>query len=65
MAARRDPDGLILHVPTDGGVESLRSVLDQLDGAASDVTDISLHTPDLDDVFLSLTGKPDQKGATS
>ena len=28
--ARRDPDGLVLHVPTEGGVTALRSVLDQL-----------------------------------
>jgi ABC-2 type transport system ATP-binding protein len=60
-AARRDPDGLVLHVPTDGGVASLRSVLDQLDGAGSDVTEISLHTPDLDDVFLTLTGQDDPR----
>jgi ABC-2 type transport system ATP-binding protein len=54
---RRDAEGHVLHVPTDGGVASLRGVLDRLDGPASDVTDISLHTPDLDDVFLSVTGK--------
>ena len=63
--ARRDPDGLVLHVPTDGGVASLRSVLDQLDGAAAEVTDISLQTPDLDDVFLSLTGQGDSRKAAT
>ncbi|HEX5040714.1 MAG TPA: ATP-binding cassette domain-containing protein [Candidatus Limnocylindria bacterium] len=59
--ARRDPDGPVLHVPTDGDVASLRAVLDQLDGAAADVADIGLHTPDLDDVFLSLTGQADPR----
>ena len=63
--ARRDPDGLILHVPTDGDVASLRSVLDQLDGASVDVADIGLHTPDLDDVFLSLTGQADPRKVAS
>src|SRR4029079_7016461 len=33
-SARRDPEGLVLHVPTEGGVTALRSVLDQLDGGA-------------------------------
>jgi ABC-2 type transport system ATP-binding protein len=55
--ARRDADGLVLHVPTDGGIASLQAVLDRLDGSATDVADVSLHTPDLDDVFLSLTGQ--------
>jgi ABC-2 type transport system ATP-binding protein len=64
-SARRDPDGLVLHVPTDGGVDSLRTVLDQLDGPASDVSEVSLHTPDLDDVFLSLTGQDDLRKAAT
>jgi len=63
--ARRDTDGLVLHVPTDGDVASLRSVLDQLDGASVDVADIGLHTPDLDDVFLSLTGQADPRKVAS
>jgi ABC-2 type transport system ATP-binding protein len=56
-AARRDTDSLILHVPTDGGIASLQAVLAQLDGSAAEVAEVSLHTPDLDDVFLSLTGQ--------
>jgi ABC-2 type transport system ATP-binding protein len=63
--ARRDPDGLVLHIPTDGGVAALRSVLDLLDGAAAEVADISLQTPDLDDVFLSLTGQGDARKAAT
>ena len=64
-SSRRDPEGLVLHVPTEGGVASLRSVLDQLDGASEDVADIGLHTPDLDDVFLSLTGQADPRKAAT
>jgi ABC-2 type transport system ATP-binding protein len=41
-------------VPTDGSVASLRALLDRLDGVAVD--GIAMHAPDLDDVFLSLTG---------
>jgi ABC-2 type transport system ATP-binding protein len=64
-SARRDPDGLVLHIPTDGGVAALRTVLNQLDGAAVDVAEISLQTPDLDDVFLSLTGQADARKAAT
>jgi ABC-2 type transport system ATP-binding protein len=57
MEARgRDEEALTLRVPTDGGVESLRSVLDRLDGAGVLAAGVSVHTPDLDDVFLALTG---------
>jgi ABC-2 type transport system ATP-binding protein len=55
--ARRDPDALALDVPTDGEVASLRAVLDRLADASVEVAGVSIHTPDLDDVFLSLTGK--------
>ena len=51
----RDEDALTLQVPTDGGVGSLRAVLDGLEANAIEVQGISLLTPDLDDVFLSLT----------
>jgi ABC-2 type transport system ATP-binding protein len=34
-------------------------VLDRLDRAAVEVSELSIHTPDLDDVFLTLTGQPD------
>ena len=51
----RDDEALTLTVPSDGGVRSLRSVLDQLDGVV--LEELSVHTPDLDDVFLVLTGE--------
>ena len=50
-----DEAALTLQVPTDGSVASLRSLLDRLDGVAVD--GIALHTPDLADVFLALTGE--------
>ncbi|MET0188206.1 MAG: ATP-binding cassette domain-containing protein [Pseudonocardia sediminis] len=54
---RRDDEALTLEVPGDGGVASLRSLLDRLDSAAVEVADLTVHTPDLDDVFLALTGR--------
>jgi ABC-2 type transport system ATP-binding protein len=54
--ASRDDEALTLQVPSDGGVGSLRSLLDRLDDASIHVTGLSVQTPDLDDVFLSLTG---------
>jgi ABC-2 type transport system ATP-binding protein len=59
--AVRDDEALTLQVPSDGGVKSLRELLERLDGAAIDVGGLSIHTPDLDDVFLTLTGQPDTK----
>jgi len=51
----RDDEELALRVPNEGGIASLRDVLARLgDGAA--VEDLSIHTPDLDDVFFALTG---------
>ena len=52
----RDDEALALQVPSDGGVDSLRGVLDRLDDAASTSSGLAVHTPDLDDVFLALTG---------
>ncbi|MFD1147919.1 ATP-binding cassette domain-containing protein [Saccharothrix hoggarensis] len=51
----RDDASLTLDVPGDGGVRQLRALLDRLDDAAVDVQDLSVHTPDLDDVFFALT----------
>jgi ABC-2 type transport system ATP-binding protein len=56
-AGTRDDDALTLQVPSDG-VRSLRAVLDRLDREAIVVDDLSVHTPDLDDVFFALTGQP-------
>ena len=51
----RDDEELALRVPNEGGIAALRDVLARLgDGVA--VEDLSIHTPDLDDVFFALTG---------
>ena len=52
----RDDEDLTLRVPSDGGAKSLRALLNQLDEQSIDVEEFSVHTPDLDDVFLALTG---------
>ena len=50
-------DKLVLQVPSDRSVASLRRLLDQLDDARIEVEDISIQTPDLDDVFFAVTGE--------
>jgi ABC-2 type transport system ATP-binding protein len=51
----RDDEALTLQVPSDGGVHSLRTLFERLDSASIDVAGLTVHTPDLDDVFLALT----------
>ncbi|HTX84342.1 MAG TPA: ATP-binding cassette domain-containing protein [Streptosporangiaceae bacterium] len=64
-AASRDDEALSLRVPSDGSVKSVRSLLDELDRASIPVERLSIHTPDLDDVFFAFTGQPDaQKVST-
>jgi ABC-2 type transport system ATP-binding protein len=57
-APARDADSLALQVHTDGNVATVRQVLRALDEAGVEVESLSIHSPDLDDVFLSLTGRP-------
>jgi ABC-2 type transport system ATP-binding protein len=59
-SARNDGD-LTLRVPSDGGAKSLRALLNTLDEKSIDVDEFSVHTPDLDDVFLALTGHASTK----
>ena len=54
-------DELTLQVPGDGGVASLRALLDRLDDASIGVESLAVHTPDLDDVFLALTNQPTEE----
>ncbi len=54
----RAGEPLVLRVPGDGGVRSLKALLDRLDAAAVEVDGLSVHTPDLDDVFFAVTGQP-------
>ena len=59
----RDEEGLALQVASDGSVHGLRLLIDRLDAGAIEVDALSVRSPDLDDVFLSLTGRSD--GRTS
>ncbi len=61
--ASEEVDRLVLQVPSDGGVASLRRLLEQLDDASLDVRELSIHTPDLDDVFFALTGNETREKA--
>jgi ABC-2 type transport system ATP-binding protein len=54
--ASREGDALALRVPSDGSLRSLKTLIGQLDDQAIEVDELSVHTPDLDDVFLALTG---------
>ncbi|SCE68228.1 ABC-2 type transport system ATP-binding protein [Micromonospora haikouensis] len=60
----RDGDALALRVPSDGSLRSLRTLLGRLDDQAVQVDELSVHTPDLDDVFLALTGGPTDEKVT-
>jgi ABC-2 type transport system ATP-binding protein len=51
----RDDEEPVLRVPNEGGIRSLRDVLARL-GDDTAVEDLSIHTPDLDDVFFAVTG---------
>ncbi|MBO0832645.1 MAG: ABC transporter, partial [Actinobacteria bacterium] len=55
-SATPDNDQLILQIPGDGSIASLRRVLNELGDASIQVADLSIHTPDLDDVFFAVTG---------
>jgi ABC-2 type transport system ATP-binding protein len=57
--AARDDEALTLQVPGDSGVTALRELLARLDEWSIEVAELSVHTPDLDDVFLTLTGRTD------
>ncbi len=59
VGGSRDDQGLALQLPGDGGVPSLRGLLDRLDAASIEVEGLSIRSADLDDVFLSLTGRRD------
>ncbi|WP_242891787.1 ATP-binding cassette domain-containing protein [Actinomadura litoris] len=61
----RDDEALTLQVPSDGGVRALRELLGRLDEHSIEVDELSVHTPDLDDVFLALTGRPENEAASA
>ncbi|GAA2636735.1 ATP-binding cassette domain-containing protein [Paractinoplanes durhamensis] len=56
----RDDQALSLQIPSDGTQGDLRAILDRLDAADVHADSLTVHTPDLDDVFFALTATPDQ-----
>ena len=58
--ASRDDDSLALQLPSGGSQRELRSILDWLDSAGVEADELTVHTPDLDDVFFALTSGVNQ-----
>ncbi|MFB6521018.1 ATP-binding cassette domain-containing protein [Streptomyces sp. NPDC056401] len=61
--AIRDEESLTLQVPSDGSQRALGTLLGRLDSAGIEADELTVHTPDLDDVFFALTGtdpRPDR-----
>jgi ABC-2 type transport system ATP-binding protein len=61
----RDDAALTVQVPSDGSLRSLKALLDRLDDESIEVDELTVHTPDLDDVFLALTGRTDNMEVTA
>jgi ABC-2 type transport system ATP-binding protein len=55
-APQVDDQGRRLTLPIRGGAEVLVEALRRLDGYTAGIVDVGLRRPDLDDVFLTLTG---------
>ncbi|MER6118658.1 ATP-binding cassette domain-containing protein [Streptomyces sp. NPDC001743] len=52
----RNDETLTLQIPSDGSQRELRAILDWLDATGIEADELTVHTPDLDDVFFALTG---------
>ena len=63
--ASQNEEALEVQVPTDGSVASLRRLLGQLDDAGIEIEQLSIHTPNLDDVFFTVTGHPAEEASHS
>jgi ABC-2 type transport system ATP-binding protein len=61
----RDDEALALQIPNDGSQRALRAVLDRLDSAGIEADELTVHTPDLDDVFFAMTGNDPRPGRSS
>jgi ABC-2 type transport system ATP-binding protein len=59
-AVHLDPAGLIVGVATDGSAAQVRALLDEADPDRSLITDFAVRGATLDDVFLTLTGHPQE-----
>ncbi|ATL30727.1 ATP-binding cassette domain-containing protein [Streptomyces formicae] len=61
----RDDEALTLQVPGDGSLKSVKALLDWVDAAEIEVEGLGIDTPDLDDVFFAVTGRPDHQEVTT
>ncbi|THA60067.1 ATP-binding cassette domain-containing protein, partial [Streptomyces sp. A0642] len=50
----KDDEALSLQIPSDGSQRELRAILDWLDATGIEADELTVHTPDLDDVFFAL-----------
>ncbi|ADB29183.1 daunorubicin resistance ABC transporter ATPase subunit [Kribbella flavida DSM 17836] len=64
-SGQADHSALVLQVPNDGRVQSLRELLARIDDASLEVDELTVHTPDLDDVFFAVTGHSTTDPATT
>ncbi|UFQ18261.1 MULTISPECIES: ATP-binding cassette domain-containing protein [Streptomyces] len=60
-----DSEALTLQVPGDGSVRSVKALLDWVEAAEVEVEGLAIDTPDLDDVFFAVTGRPDNEKVTT
>ncbi|WP_194819835.1 ATP-binding cassette domain-containing protein [Nocardia sp. XZ_19_385] len=58
-----DPVQLTLQVPSDGHADEVRKLLNRFDELDIAVDQVTVHVPDLDDVFFALTGHPAKTAA--
>lgn len=65
LGRQADTENRALTIPIDGSVASLRGALDRLTPYEFAVADITVHRPDLDDVFLALTGHAPASSTTT
>ncbi|MFD6394714.1 ATP-binding cassette domain-containing protein [Nocardia sp. NPDC060259] len=60
-----DPEQLTLQVPSDGSAVEIKRLLDRFAELDIAIDQLSVHTPDLDDVFFALTGRADQAASAA
>ncbi|MFD6107447.1 ATP-binding cassette domain-containing protein [Nocardia salmonicida] len=56
--AHVDPEQLTLQVPSNGSAAEIKQLLDRFADLDIAIQQLTVHTPDLDDVFFALTGQP-------
>ncbi|MFE2533815.1 ATP-binding cassette domain-containing protein [Streptomyces sp. NPDC059371] len=59
--ATRDDQALALQIVSDGTQQELHSILDWLAATDIEADELTVHTPDLDDVFFALTDSGDAR----